>query len=191
MKKFEFNKEKMSGGSYHLPVGAYVMEIKKVEMLSYKTKDRTIEKLKLSIDVAEGELKGFFFNNWKADTSADKKFKGNFVIDIPDESYAYYESQKKKFGNLIACLEESNDKFVFDWDEKKLVGLKVGVLYRNFEWEMNGKTGWSTEAGAIISVDDVKNGNFKPLKDRPLKNKSTQAEFKAVEPSANDEEIPW
>ena len=48
----------------------------------------------------------------------------------------------------------------------------VGVLFRNFEWEMNGNSGWSTECCTFVSVEDVRTGNFKQPKDKPLKNKA-------------------
>ena len=47
----------------------------------------------------------------------------------------------------------------------------VGVLFRNFEWAMEDRTGWSTEACTFVSVDDVRNGNYRQPKDRPLKTK--------------------
>ena len=48
----------------------------------------------------------------------------------------------------------------------------VGVLFRNFEWEMSdGRSGWSTECCTFVSVEDVRNGNYRQPKDRPLKNK--------------------
>jgi hypothetical protein len=40
---------------------------------------------------------------------------------------------------------------------------------------MDGKTGWSTEAGGAISVDDCRDGKFKLLKDRPLKDRPVQS----------------
>ena len=61
----------------------------------------------------------------------------------------------------------------------------VGVLFRNYEYDVQGRTGWSTECGTFVSVDDIRNGKFKPMKDRPLKNKPAE-----VKPSVSDfEEI--
>ena len=48
----------------------------------------------------------------------------------------------------------------------------VGVLFRNREWEMSdGRSGWSTECCTFVSVEDVRTGNFKQPKDKPLKKK--------------------
>ena len=49
----------------------------------------------------------------------------------------------------------------------------VGVLFRNFEWAMDdGRSGWSTECCTFVSVEDVRTGNFKHPKDKPLRNKT-------------------
>ena len=49
----------------------------------------------------------------------------------------------------------------------------VGVLFRNFEWEMDdGRSGWSTECCTFVSVEDVRTGNFRQPKDKPLRNKT-------------------
>ena len=49
----------------------------------------------------------------------------------------------------------------------------VGVLFRNFEWAMDdGRSGWSTECCTFVSVEDVRTGNFKQPKDKPLRKKS-------------------
>ena len=49
----------------------------------------------------------------------------------------------------------------------------VGVLFRNFAWEMNGNSGWSTECCTFVSAEDVRTGNFKQPKDKPIRNKAT------------------
>ena len=50
----------------------------------------------------------------------------------------------------------------------------VGVLFRNFEWAMDdGRSGWSTECCTFVSVEDVRTGNFKQPKDKPIRNKPT------------------
>jgi hypothetical protein len=69
----------------------------------------------------------------------------------------------------------------------------VGVVFRNFEWETDtGATGWSTECGTFVSVDDIKNGKFKPMKDRPLKKKSTESTPAATDfTPVDDSDLPF
>ena len=180
MKKFDVDIKRSVSGSDPLPVGGYVANIMNAEVKEYSWGDVLV----VSFDIAEGEYKDFFANQYKANTNEDKKWKGNFRINVPQEGNQWFDSQKRTFGNAIACIEESNSSYHWDWDEAKLKGKLVGVLFRNFEWEVNGNTGWSTECGTFVSVDDIRNGNFRQMKDRPLKNKPVE-----VKPVTNFEEI--
>lgn len=188
MKKFEVEIKRSVSGSDPLPAGGYVAKIMNAEVKEYNWG----EVLVISFDIAEGEYKDFFANQYRANTSEDKKWKGNFRITVPQEGNQWYESQKRSFGNAIACIEESNGGYRWDWDEAKLKGKIVGVLFRNFEWEVNGNTGWSTECGMFVSTDDIRNGKFKPMKDRPLKNKTTEVkpanDFVEI---VSDEDLPF
>ena len=171
MKKFDVD-IKRSVSNEPLPTGGYIAKILNAEVKEYTWG----EVLVVSFDIAEGEYKDFFANQYKANTNEDKKWKGNFRIRVPQESNAYFASQKRMFGNAIACIEESNTGYHWNWDETTLKGKTVGVIFRNFEWETDtGATGWSTECGTFVSVDDIKNGKFRPMKDRPLKKKATES----------------
>lgn len=188
MKKFDVEIKRNSGSGEPLPAGGYVAKIMNAEVKEYSWG----EVLVISFDIAEGEYKDFFATQYRENTNEDKKWKGNFRLTVPQESNQYYDSQKKIFGNCLACIEESNSGYHWDWDEAKLKGKMVGVLFRNFEWEMNENTGWSTECGTFVGVDDIRNGNFWQMKDRPLKNK--QAEAKPVETmfeEIDDDDLPF
>ena len=150
-----------------LPAGGYVAKI-----LNAKVEEYTWgEKLVISFDIAEGEYKDFFRKQYNENTREDKKWKGNFRLTVPQEGNQYFEGQKRTFGNAIWAIEESNPGYKWDWVEVALKGKMVGVLFRNFEWEMNGNSGWSTECCTFVSVEDVRNGNFKQPKDKPIRNK--------------------
>ena len=105
-----------------LPAGGYVAKIMDASVIKYDWG----EVLKIDFDIAEGEYEGFFTNDYRANTSNNKKWRGNYRITIPDESSQYFDSQRKSFNNLIACLEETNAGYHFDWDETKLKGKGVG-----------------------------------------------------------------
>ena len=167
MKKFDVEIKRNSGSGEPLPAGGYVAKIMNAEVKEYSWG----EVLVISFDIAEGEYKDFFATQYRENTNEDKKWKGNFRINVPQEGNQYFESEKKRFGNAIACIEESNNGYHWDWDEAKLKGKLVGVLFRNFEWEVNGNTGWSTECCTFTTVDDIRNNKFKMPKDKPLKNK--------------------
>jgi hypothetical protein len=58
----------------------------------------------------------------------------------------------------------------------------VGVLFREREWEWDGKSGVTTECCTFSTVDDIRNGNFKMPKPKLLNKTDVQTinDFKAV-----------
>ena len=152
-----------------LPAGGYVAKIMDATVINYDWGDV----LKVNFDIAEGEYKGFFATDYRNNTNDDKKWRGTYRINIPNESNQYFDSQRKSFNNFIACLEETNNGFHWAWDETALKGKGIGVLFRNKEWEYNGSTGWTTECCAVTTAKDIREGNFKLPKDKPLKAKET------------------
>ena len=162
--------KKSVSASEPLPAGGYVAKILNAKVEEYSWG----EVLVISFDVAEGEYKDFFSKQYKENTREDKKWKGNFRLTVPQESNQYFDSQKRTFGNAIWAIEESNPGYHWDWNEDALKGKMVGVLFRNFEWAMDdGRSGWSTECCTFVSVEDVRTGNFKQPKDKPLKRKES------------------
>ena len=172
-----------------LPAGGYVAKILNAKVEEYSWG----EVLVISFDVAEGEYKDFFSKQYKENTREDKKWKGNFRLTVPQESNQYFDSQKRTFGNAIWAIEESNPSFRWAWDENALKGKMVGVLFRNYEYDVDGRQGWSTECCTFVSVEDVRTGNFKQPKDKPLRNKTAnnaaESNFSALDDL--DAELPF
>ena len=157
-----------------LPLGAYVCKIRKavVQHSAYG------EQLCLLFDIADGEYKGFFEEDFKANTRADKKWKGVLRQFIPrDDGSEKDEWTKSAFKGLITSIEKSNMGYQWNWDEASLAGKYVGILFRNEEWEWEDKTGWAVRPFKAISIDSVKSGDFRLPKDKPLKNKSVASSF--------------
>lgn len=167
----QFNLEiKRSITNEPLPAGGYVAKILNAEVKDYDWG----EVLVFSFDIAEGDYKDFFAKQYQANTNEDKKWKGTFRLTVPQESNQYFESQKRAFGNALACIEESNIGYHWNWSEAELKGKLVGVLFRNREWEMNGNTGWTTEACTFVNVEEIRTNTYKMPKDKTLANKATQ-----------------
>ena len=181
--------KKSVSASDHLPAGGYVAKILNAKVKGYSWG----EVLVISFDIAEGEYKDFFNKQYKENTRDDKKRKGNFRLTVPNEGNQYFDSQKRTFGNAIWAIEESNHGYHWDWNEAALKGKMVGVLFRNFEWEMNGNSGWSTECCTFVSVEDIRNGNFKQPKDKPLRNKTGTSSAESIFVDLNDveSELPF
>ena len=188
MKQFNgFEAKKQSSGREVLPVGGYVCNILSAKEEQYDWGSR----LAIAIDVIEGAFTGFFKRDFDNNDREDKKWRGIYRVNIPNDDGSDQDNwTKRKFGNFIWAVEQSNPGYTWDWNEKSLKGKKIGVIYRNREWEMNGRTGWTTEAGGSTSVDDIRNGNFRLLKDRPLKNRPT-AETQSAEIVEDESELPF
>ena len=173
-----------------LPAGGYVAKIMDATVISYDWGDV----LKVDFDIAEGEYKGFFATDYRNNTNNDKKWRGTYRINIPNESNQYFDSQRKSFNNFIACLEETNNGFHWAWDETALKGKGIGVLFRNKEWEYNGSTGWTTECCAVTTAKDIREGNFKMPKDKPLKAKAANTGVNSettFAPVDDDADLPF
>ena len=182
--------KKSVGASAPLPAGGYVAKILNAKVEEYNWG----EVLVISFDVADGEYKDFFSKQYRENTREDKKWKGNFRLTVPNEGNQYFDSQKRTFGNAIWAIEESNSGYHWDWNEDSLKGKMVGVLFRNFEWEMDdGRSGWSTECCTFVSVEDVRTGNFKQPKDKPLKRKESYSsnQFSEMVEIDSTEDLPF
>lgn len=190
MKQFSgFKAEKASSGREILPAGGYVCEIKSVKEENFDWGSR----LALAIDVVEGDYAGFFKKDFDGNDREDKKWRGIYRISIPKDDGTEQDGwTKRSFGNFIWAIQESNPGYTWNWDEKTLKGKKLGVLYRNKEWEVDGKTGWTTEAAGSISVEDCRAGKFKMLKDKPLKDRPAQGQTaSAPDVVAGEDELPF
>ena len=195
MKPFEgYKAEKSQAGIDALPAGAYIAKIMGAEVQEYSCGDVLV----ISFDIAEGEFKGHFTAKYKADKGSQygQKWKGTFRLNIPSDKSRYPESDKRAFGNAMWAIEQSNKGYTWAWKEETLKGKMIGVLFRNREWEKDGNTGWTTECCTLLSVEDVRSGNYKPAKDKPLKQaaaapKTTPAAAAAVADTIIDDDLPF
>ena len=173
MKKYSDVKfERTSGGRETLPAGGYVCSI-----LSARVEENDWgSTLIIAHDVCEGEFSGIFKRDFEANDREDKKWRGTFRLKLPKDDGSEQDAWKKRsFNNFIWAVENSNPGYSWAWDEKTLKGKKVGLLYRNKEWEYNGRSGWTTEAAGSESIDNIRDGKFKMLKDKPLPEKPVSA----------------
>jgi hypothetical protein len=166
MKKYDdVRAERASGGRETLPAGGYVCQIISAKVESNDWGDTLV----IAHDVCEGEYAGIFRRDYEGNDREDKKWRGTFRIRLPKDDGSQQDAWKKRsLGNTIWAIEQSNPGYTWNWDEKTLKGLKIGLIYRNKEWEYEGRSGWTTEAGAAESIDNIRNNKFRPLKDKPL-----------------------
>lgn len=153
-----------------IPAGGYVAKILNAEVQNRSFGDMLV----LSFDVCEGEMSGFFRRDYAANTNEDKKWRGTYRMNIPkDDGSQKDEWSKQTMNNAIWAIEGSNIGFTWDWNETALKGKLVGVLFRDKQWEYNGKEGWTTECCALDSVENIRAGNFKTPKPKALQKEKT------------------
>lgn len=175
-----------------LPLGAYVCKVKQVRIQdnSYGSQ------LALLFDITEGEYAGYYNADYAANTNADKKWRGLMRVWLPkDDGSEKDELTKSLFKGFVTSFERSNPGYTFDWNENSLVGKTVGILYRNEEWDYNGKHGWAVRPFKAISADTVRDGSFTIPKDKPLSNSTSTtvppANIPAGYTEVEDEDLPF
>lgn len=150
-----------------LPLGAYVCRIKKAVVQNNGYGDQ----LAILFDIVEGEHSGFYARDFEANQNADRKWKGLLRQWIPvDDGSDGDEMTKRVLKGLVTSLEKSNPGYTWNWDESSMAGKMIGILFRNEEWEWQGKNGWAVRPFRALSVDSVRNGDYTLPKDKPLNN---------------------
>ncbi len=148
-----------------LPLGAYVCKVKQVRIQDNSFGDQ----LCMLFDISEGEYAGFFQKDYNGNTAQDKKWRGVLRVWIPnDDGSEKDEITKRSFKGMVTAFEKSNPGYQWNWNENSLVGKDIGILFRNEEWDYNGKHGWAVRPFRAISVDTVRDESYTLPKDKPL-----------------------
>lgn len=148
--------------SVKLPVGAY--EVKIIRAEEQQGKDNSCA-LCLLFDIAEGEYKDFYMQKFNAEKKAypdNAKFKGVLRLWYPNGGQ-YDESSEKRIKTALERIKQSNNlniDFSKEWDGAKLKGCKVGMVFREQEYDYNGNQGMTAQPYQIITLENLKEGKF-------------------------------
>lgn len=193
MKPFEGYKEatetvKNAGGA-KLPKGGY-----KGVILGVKH-DEANNVLIVQFDITEGEYKDFFKKQFDANTSENKKYKGQTRIYLPKDDGSESDTwTKNTFARWTTSLEESNKGYVWDWDETKWKGKKIGLVFGETGTNIEGKNVVYTELHYPVAIDKVKDVKPEKIKFKAKKGYKADAngssDFVNVSPS-DEAELPF
>ena len=184
-----FNAQVNSGARAILPAGNYIAKIKQAEVA--KTRNGGTQ-LIINFDIDAGDYAGFFAADYRAQTDDTKKWRGVYRLFIPTGDGSAKDGYAvRNCNNLAGCLEDSNPGYHWDWDERKFKGLSIGVMFREKEWEFNGRTGWTTECGGVATVEAVSNGSLKVMKPKALSNTAPAAQNFVQLPDDEDGDLPF
>lgn len=151
-----------------LPLDAYVCKAIKCVVQTNDYGDQ----LCVLFDIAEGEQTGFYAKEFKSNPRKDKKWKGVLRVWIPrDDGSEKDEFTKSALKGFVTTIENSNQGYQWNWDETSIAGKMLGIMFRNEEWEYNGKTGWTVRPLRAMSVDTVRDGDYTLPNPKPLKGK--------------------
>lgn len=175
--KYSGYEAKKSGGFIELPPqGAYIGKILNVKVEpSY---DKSHDQLVLMLDVTEGEYAGRYMEvyNDQKERFPDCKYRGTLRITVPEENEPEQNAWMKSiFEGAMWAVEQSNDGYSWDWDEKKLKGKAVGFSVRNRSYTTDdGKNRSTTEIGRLESIAEIRDGKVRPMKDRDTRTNKTE-----------------
>lgn len=178
-----------------LPVGGYVLKILDVKYQENSWGDVIL----LSFDIEEGEHKGFYVANYKAQTGEDKRWKGTYRLRVPkDDGTEQDEWTMRRFKTVISNFEESNSGYHWDWNEQTLKGKLIGALFNNKEYEFNGRHGFFTNCHSLITVERIRAGKFEIPQDTLLKQNGSAVQgttdpdgFMNIPDNVDDEGLPF
>lgn len=194
IKRFnDYAETKSYGDIQALPKGGYVLKIMGAEVCS----NSIGQYVKISCDIAEGEYMNFFANEYKNQQTEDKKWRCNYLLNIPNDDGTEKDGwTKRRFKTVIEALEESNSGYHFDWDEKKFKGKLIGGLFNEREYLSNdGNVKRATNLAQMCTVEKIRSGKFqlpddKLLSSRPQQAPSSDNGFMSI-PDGLDEELPF
>ena len=132
-----------------LNAGGYVGIIKSAE--DYENEMTGNRSLKICCDIAEGEFKDYFQKSFDSNTDENKKWDNNST-----RYFGLSETALPFLKGFITAVENSNPGYKWDWDEKKLVGKKVGIVYKYEEYEkQDGSKAVKTKLSQFRSIDKL------------------------------------
>lgn len=167
--------EAITGNYKKLPAGGYVCSIVRAECTKSKNGK---EMLKLAIDIAEGEYKDFYLNQYLQEQERNKeqaKWRGSYYQLTEGDSMG-------RFKGMLLNIEKSNPGYKWNWNEKSLEGKLFGGVFREEEY-INRNGGLST-AVKLISIRPVEGiTDIEPPAKKVLENNNLAENF--------GEEIPF
>ena len=150
MKAFKnYNEVQAYTDSVKLPAGAYEVTIKRAE--------DTDQALCLLFDISEGK-----FESDKKNFPENARYKGVFRLWYPNGGQ-YDEQADRRMKTALQRIVDSNSltvDFTKEWDGAVLKGAKVGMIFRDQEYDYKGRTGMTAQPYQIITLADLREGRF-------------------------------
>ena len=156
-----FNKRLVDGYYEGIVTNAIVQKVKS------KKDDKEYEILTLELDINSGDFKDYFKSKYDSDKRETKKWGITKDLFLESEHNTKEQNEKnaRRLKEFVTSVEKSNANFTFDWDEKKLVGKKVGLAFglREFRGSENNKIMVIPELRFFRSIDTIKDIDYSDI----------------------------
>ena len=159
-------------GGLALEVGGYELIIKGARVEEFN--DFSI--LKIAFDIINHDKYGKFFENkFKQSLLQNPNAKwpntGIFDVFIPKDDGSEKDGLTKQlFKRFITSVEKSNSGYVWNCDEKSLIGKTFGGVFGREEFkDNNGEYRFVIKCRFANSVERIRSGNFTVPNDKLLK----------------------
>ena len=179
-----YDEAKAFGEFETLPAGGYKCLIRKVVC---ETTKNGKEYLKVGFDIAEGKYKDYYKNKFANDTRTEPKWSGIWTVFT--EGYKP-ETTNPKFKGLITSVEASNDGFKFNFNEQELVNKKIGLVFREEEFEgTDGQVHIGIKPFYAVSYDKAEEAKVPNKKKLPEKGEAFEDFVNSAD--INDDDLPF
>lgn len=174
--------------SVKLPAGAYEVTIMRAE--------DTDSALCILFDISEGEYKNFYmdkFQTEKKNYPESAKYKGVLRLWYPSGK-EYDEKNQKIMKTALKRIKESNHlnvDFSKEWDGAALKNAKVGMIFRDQEYNYNGYQGMAAQPYSIITLEALREGKFQIPEPKRLRQSSTASSVSDFVDMPGDEDLPF
>lgn len=171
-----------------LPKGAYVCVIKGAQILPNKNGNG--QHIEISFDIAEGEYKGFYAEQYKANLNEDKvwSYDARYNLNIPHDGCENWVWQK--YNDFLSDLEDSNDGYVCK-DERTMKGKVFGGKFRIEQTEKNGNIYNHTKLAWTCTADAVRQGKAGRMPNDKMYTPPHNDGFMDIPGSADDDGLPF
>lgn len=170
IKKFnDYDSIQVFEGGSGIEPGGYELKIigAKVEKFT------SCEILKVAFDIVNNDkFEGYYkkkFESAKA-SNPDAKWGGVFDVFLPKDDGTEKDGYtKQSFKRFITSVENSNDGYTWNWDERTLKGKSFGGVFGKEQFETkDGKLAFATKCRFARSVESIRSGNFTIPEDKLL-----------------------
>lgn len=174
IKKFKgYDDIQVFEGGQSIEPGGYELKI-----ISAKVEEfANCEILKVAFDIINHDkYAGFYSTRFKAAKAQNPnaKWGGVFDVFIPKDDGSEMDGfTKQAFKRFTTSVENSNNGYVWNWDENSLKGKEFGGVFGREQFEaQNGNLAFAVKCRFPRSIDSIRSGNFTIPDDKLLKKKS-------------------